>query len=96
MLPQTWLNLSIPDAAVELAGRTLHRADRTSESGKKTGGGHCVYVNDSWCTNSTTINKFCTPDLEYLMLRCRPIYLPREHPVVIIMAVYIPPQANVK
>ncbi|XP_051717819.1 uncharacterized protein LOC127495187 isoform X2 [Ctenopharyngodon idella] len=42
------------------------------------------------------IDKVCSPDLEYLMLRCRPFYLPREYTVVIVMAVYIPPQANVK
>ncbi len=93
---ETWLNPSIPDVAVDLVGRTLHRADRTTESGKKTGGGLCDFVNDSWCINSTMIDKFCSPDLEYLMLRCRPFYLPREYTVVIVMAVYIPPQANVK
>ncbi len=82
--------------AVDLVGRTLHRADRRTESGKKTGGGLCVFVNDSWCINSTMIDKFCSPDLEYLMLRCRPFYLPREYTVVIVMAIYIPPQANVK
>ncbi len=93
---ETWLNPSIPDVAVDLVGRTLHRADRTTESGKKTGGGLCVFVNDSRCINSTMIDKFCSLDLEYLMLRCRPFYLPREYTVVIVMAVYIPPQANVK
>ena len=33
-------------------------------------------------------------DLEFLMLMCRPFWLPREFSAVIITAVYIPPQAD--
>ncbi len=33
-------------------------------------------------------------DLECHMLLCRPFWLPREFTAIIIMAVYIPPQAN--
>ena len=32
--------------------------------------------------------------LEYLMVKCRPFYLPREFTAVIVTAVYIPPDAN--
>lgn len=32
--------------------------------------------------------------MEYLIVRCRPFYLPREFTVVIVTAVYIPPDAN--
>ena len=34
--------------------------------------------------------------MEYLSVRCRPFYLPREFTVIIITAVYIPPDANIK
>ncbi|XP_078236763.1 uncharacterized protein LOC140702313 [Pogona vitticeps] len=36
----------------------------------------------------------CSPDLEYLAVKCRPFYLPREFNVVIIIAIYIPHDAN--
>ncbi len=41
-----------------------------------------------------TIKSFCSPDLEFHMLLCRPFWLPREFTAIIITAVYIPPQAN--
>ncbi|KAK7929457.1 hypothetical protein WMY93_005852 [Mugilogobius chulae] len=93
---ETWLDNSIPDAAIELAGRTAYRADRTAESGKKTGGGLCIYINNSWCTNVAVMDSLCSPEAELLLLKCRPFYLPREFAVVYICAVYIPPDANAK
>ncbi len=41
-----------------------------------------------------TIKSFCSPDLEFHTLLCRPFWLPREFTAIIITAVYIPPQAN--
>lgn len=38
----------------------------------------------------------CSPDLEYLMLLCRPFCLPREFTSVVITAVYVPLHANTK
>lgn len=55
---ETWLDSTTPDAAIELAGRTAYRADRTADSGKKTGGGLCIYINNSWCTNVTVVDKW--------------------------------------
>ena len=46
------------------------------------------------CTNTKTVSSHCSPDLEYVTVKCRPIYLPREFTVVMITAVYIPPDAN--
>ena len=43
-----------------------------------------------------TTDTYCSPDVEYLTVRCRPFYLPREFTVIIITAVYIPPDANTK
>ncbi len=42
----------------------------------------------------TYIKSFCSPDLEFHMLLCRPFWLPREFTAITITAVYIPPQAN--
>ncbi len=60
------------------------------------GGGVCFYINNSWCDerNIHSIKSFCSPDLEFHMLLCRPFWLPREFTAIIIMAVYILPQAN--
>lgn len=47
-----------------------------------------------WCSDVQVINKKCTPDLGFLLVKCRPFYLLREFTAVFIMAVYIPPHAN--
>ncbi|KAK0136684.1 hypothetical protein N1851_027131 [Merluccius polli] len=93
---ETWLDSTSPDAAIELAGRTAYRADRTADSGKKIGGGLCIYTNNSWCTNVAVVSKLCSPEVELMLLKCRPFYLPREFTAVYICAVYIPPDANAK
>lgn len=93
---ETWLDNTTPYAAIELAGRTAFRADRTADSGKKTGGGLCIYINNSWCTSTAVVDKLCSPDLEFMLLKCRPFHLPREFTAVCICAVYIPPDANAK
>lgn len=39
------------------------RADRTADySGKTGGGGLCIYVNKTWCTNSVGIGRHCSPN----------------------------------
>lgn len=94
---ETWLNDNIPDNAIELEGCTVFRADRTAEdSGKTKGGGLCIYVNNSWCTDVVRIGSHCSADLEYLMIKCRPFYLPREFTLTVITAVYVPPDANAR
>lgn len=60
---ETWLDIT-PVAAIELAGRAAYRADRTADSVKKTGGGLCIYINDSWCTNIIAVDRLCCPDVE--------------------------------
>ena len=95
IVSESWLRPHIPDATVELAGRTIHRHDRTRASGKAIGGGLCVYVLQNWCSDSRVIDTYCSPDLEAMSVQCRPFYLPREITAAIITAVYIPPDANV-
>eukprot|EP00061_Rhincodon_typus_P013984 g40716.t1 len=51
------------------------------------------------CTASSdvaTLVTHCSPDLEYLIVKCRHYYLPREFTSAIVIAVYVPPQADVK
>ncbi len=96
-LTETWMSATVPDSAIELTGFSVHRSDRTKElTGKSRGGGVCFYINNSWCNerNIHSIKSFCSPDLEFHTLLCRPFWLPREFTAIIITAVYIPPQAN--
>uniref|UniRef100_A0AAZ3Q1D7 Fish virus induced TRIM protein n=1 Tax=Oncorhynchus tshawytscha TaxID=74940 RepID=A0AAZ3Q1D7_ONCTS len=56
------------------------------------GGGVCLMANVTWCDerNIQELKSFCSPDLEFLTIKCRPHYLPREFSSIIITAVYIP------
>ena len=51
-------------------------------------------INERWCTNSTELTHVCSPHLEYLTVKCRPSFLPREFASIIMICVYIPPEAN--
>ncbi len=95
IITKTWLHPHIPNASMQLAGHPLLRWDRNKNSGKSRGGGLCIYAHDNWCNNGTVIDKHCSTDLVYMSVRCRPFFLARELTVVIITAVYIPPNANV-
>ncbi len=96
-LTETWMSAMVPDSAIELTGFSVHRSDRAKElTGKSRGGGVCFYINNSWCNerNIHSIRSFCSPDLEFHTLLCRPFWQPREFTAIIITAVYIPPHAN--
>ncbi len=87
----------VPDSAIELTGFSVHCSDRTKElTGKIRGEGICFFVNNSCCDekNLHSIKSFCSPDLEFHMLLCRPFWLPGEFTAIIITTVYITPQAN--
>uniref|UniRef100_A0A8C2CQ77 Reverse transcriptase domain-containing protein n=1 Tax=Cyprinus carpio TaxID=7962 RepID=A0A8C2CQ77_CYPCA len=93
---ETWLNDAIPDSALHLPGFQLFRADRDAKStGKSRGGGTCFYINERWCTDVTVLKKMCCSDLEVLFVNCKPFYSPREFYSLILVSVYIPPQAHV-
>ena len=94
---ETWHNNDIPTSVVELEGRSIFRAEKTADTtGKSRGGGLCIYVNKTWCTDCVTVDAHCSADLEYLIRRCRPFYLPREFSCIVAIAVYVPPDANSK
>ncbi|KAK1806262.1 hypothetical protein P4O66_000144 [Electrophorus voltai] len=88
---------SIPDAAIHLDGLVSIRADRDNAlSGKTRGGGVRIYINESWCKNSVFVVKYCSPVVEFAIVRCRPFYLLREFSSVFIITLYIPPSANTR
>ncbi|KAL6455476.1 hypothetical protein MHYP_G00361050 [Metynnis hypsauchen] len=94
---QTWLSAEIPNEAIEPAGFSVHHADRTKDlCGKRKGGGVCFMINNAWCDqrNVHFIESFCSLDLEYLIISCRPMWLPREISGLTVTAVYIPPEAD--
>ncbi len=91
------MSAMVPDSAIELTGFSVHRSDRMEElTGKSRGGGVCFYINNLWCDerNIHSIKSFCSPDLEFHTLLCRPFWLPREFTAIIITAVYIPPPSQ--
>ncbi len=93
-LTETGMSAMVPDSAIELTGFSVHRSDRAKElTGKSRGGGVCFYINNLWCDerNIHSIKSFCSPNLEFHMLLCRPFWLPREFTAITITAVYIPP-----
>ena len=71
-----------------------YRQNRTAASGNTRGGVLCIFVNNSWCTISKEVSRFCSSEVEYLMISCRSHYLPREFSSVFFIAVYIPPQTE--
>ena len=85
----SWLN---DDMDIQLAGYTLHRQDRTAQDEDE--GGLCIFVNNSWCTKSKEVSRFCSPEVEYTVINCRPHYLPREFSAILFVAVYLPPQTD--
>ncbi len=71
------------------------RTERKSSQGKaKVGAFVSISTTRGVMKGIYTIKSFCSPDLEFHMLLCRPFWLPREFTAFIITAVYIPPQAN--
>jgi hypothetical protein len=76
--------------------RTMDRipAGYPKLSGKKKGGGVCLMINEMWFdhNNIQELESFCSPDLEFLTIKCRPHNLPREFSSIIITVVYVPPK----
>jgi hypothetical protein len=92
MLIELWLNDDTEN--IELAGFSVHQQDRTATSGKTRGGGVCLFVNNRWCvmSNIKEVSRYCLPEVEYIMISCRPHDLPREFLSILFVAVYLPPK----
>lgn len=87
---ETWLDSSVSDSAIVLVGLSIHHQDWTKVSGKCRGGGVCIMTKKWWCVDVQTVLSGCSPNLERLMIKCRPFYLPREFITVFCSTVYIP------
>lgn len=81
--------------AIMLPNQTLHQRRPNNGLRSERGIELWIYINNDWCTNHTAVESYCSPNPEYLLLNLRQFYLPWEISVVIV-AVYIPPQANAK
>lgn len=86
---ETWLSEKVPESSVQLQTHSIHRGDWTAASGKAKGEGVYVFINNSWCGDIQTVFKHCSPDMEFLLLKCHPYYLPREFTAVFKAAVFI-------
>ena len=71
---ELWLNDD--NTNIQLAGYTMYLQHRTAASGKTRGCGLCIFVNNSWCTISKEVSSYCSPEVKFLMISCRPHYLP--------------------
>ena len=74
----------------------MHRQNRDATSSNTRGGDVCLFVNNSWCamSNIKEVSRYCSPEVEYFMISCRPHYLPREFSSILFTAVYLPPQTD--
>lgn len=93
---ETWLKDTIDNSLLQVVGFSDPvRTDRDPQvTGKKVGGGVCVYINERWCKNYTLRESYCSEDIELLSSSFRPFYLPREFGQLFITIVYIHPRAN--
>ena len=53
-----------------------------------------IFVNNKWCTISEEVSRFCSPEVEYLMISCRPHYLPRSFSSIFFVAVHLQSQTD--
>ena len=90
----SWLNYDMDH--IQLARFSVHWQDRTAASGKTKVGGLCLFVNNSWCIkcNINEVSRFFSPGVEYLIISCRPHYIPRYFVSIFFIAVYLPPQTD--
>ncbi|KAK4327549.1 hypothetical protein Pmani_001956 [Petrolisthes manimaculis] len=76
-LTETWLQEKDLDETVNIDGFSLVRGDR-KDTVKQRGGGVAVYINERWCKQVNVKERLCCNDLEYLVITCRPFYLPPQ------------------
>ena len=78
---ETWLTPEMLSESVQHPGFFMRRTDRNKHLSGKKSGGVSLMINDSWCNhnNIQELKSFCSPDREFLTIKCRPQYLPREY-----------------
>ena len=84
-ITESWLDDSTADAAMTPPGFAFFRHNRLNdEVDEETGRGVCFMIHLKWCTDTNVLSTTCTPDPETLTVKCRPFYLPREFPSLIL------------
>ena len=95
---ETWCGEETPVENTRLEGFGFpYRLDRARDiTGKKNGGGVCIYVNERWCKKNAVIVREThnTGDVESLTLSFRPDYLPRDFGQIFATLVYLHPNAK--
>jgi hypothetical protein len=85
------LSLDMLSESVQPLGIFVRRAGRNKHlSGNKRAWGVCFLIKDSWCNckNIQEVKSFCSPDLEFLTIKCRLYYLQSEFSSVIVTDIY--------
>lgn len=82
---------------IDLHGHRVCRADRSAvDTSKNRGGSLCIYINKTWCIDSSVLKSHSSADFEFLMIKCQPFNLPGEFTAAVLTAVYVPLEANAK
>ena len=79
-ISETWLNSSVPNSMINIPNYDLYRHDRTSDSGKRTGGGVCFYTHTRYNIIDRDDLSVCNPDIEIIWIQLalkdtRPTYV---------------------
>lgn len=77
----------------DLHGLVLVRSDMEGVITER-GEGVAVYINEKWCSQVSINEEYCDKNIEYMVVSCRPFYLPREFGKIILFIVYIPTDAE--
>ena len=54
-ISESWFSEETDSSSINIPNFELFRNDRTEDSGKKSGGGVCVFVNSNWCSKNNVI-----------------------------------------
>ena len=90
IITETWLKEDIENSTINIHNYNLIRNDR-SKPNKKQGGGVCIYIK----TNiDHKVWKNISTEIETLWITVHPHKMPRKCPILILGAVYHPPNDN--
>ncbi|XP_059823598.1 uncharacterized protein LOC132392949 isoform X2 [Hypanus sabinus] len=93
-LNEAWLSPSTLDTAIRPEGFSIYRMDQTADLEKAKGGGVCFMIKLSVMLQHGSFGELVSPDLEHLMVKSYPFYLPKEFSSIILTAVYTSPVAD--
>ena len=92
LLSKTFLNYSVNNTVLDIKGYNFSRMDRDGGSGKRGGGGLCVYSKTNYKLTHLVDMNLCTPDIEIMWL-CLELKDTRK---TYIANVYRPPDGKVQ